>query len=146
MISNEQKTKCFSESMRVLKKVGLLVIAYIPGQYLNQILVTTDSRYIDKTLLNQIKHTGVLRSDNPKCFWTDTYYSSYDEMQELYKDNELDIVKHFAQDGMAPLFHNNMDSWNEEQFDTWYKYHLFVCEEKSIIDMSNHVVIIGRKN
>ncbi len=25
-------------------------------------------------------------------------------------------------------------------------YHLTVCEEKSIIDMSNHVVIVGRKN
>lgn len=146
LISNEQRTKCFSESMRVLKKGGLLVIAYIPRLYLNQMIVMADSRYIDKTLLNQIKNTGVLSSDDPKCFWTDTYYSSYDEMQELYKDNGLDIVKHFAQDGMAPLFHNNVDSWNEEQFDTWYKYHLSVCEERSIIDMSNHVVIIGRKN
>ena len=32
----------------------------------------------------------------PKCFWTDTYYSSYDEMQKLYKDNGVECVDHFA--------------------------------------------------
>lgn len=64
----------------------------------------------------------------------------------MYKMKGLTIEKHFAQDGMAPLFHNTIDTWNDEQFDIWYKYHLSVCEEKSIIDMSNHVVIIGRKN
>lgn len=46
---------------------------------------------------------------------------------------------------MAPMFHGTVDSWNEEQFETWYQYHLSVCEEKSMIDMSNHVVVIGRK-
>lgn len=31
--------------------------------------------------------------------------------------------------------------WNDEQFDTWLAYHLSVCCEKTIIDMSNHVVL-----
>lgn len=35
---------------------------------------------------------------------------------------------------------------DDEQFDTWLAYHLSVCAEKTIIDMSNHVVIIGKKN
>lgn len=56
------------------------------------------------------------------------------------------VVMHFAQDGMSPLFHNTVDMWNDEQFDTWLAYHLSVCAEKTIIDMSNHVVIIGKKN
>lgn len=81
----------------------------------------------------------------PKCFWTDTYYSSYDEMQKLYKDNGVECVDHFAQDGLAPLFHNRVDQWSDEQFETWFKYHLSVCSEKSIINMSNHVIIVGRK-
>lgn len=76
---------------------------------------------------------------------TDTYYSFYEEMQQLYKKNGVTIEKHFAQDGMAPMFHGTVDSWNEEKFETWYQYHLSVCEEKSMIDMSNHVVVIGRK-
>ena len=146
LTSEEMRRKCFAESMRVLKKGGLLVTAYIPRLYLNQMIVMSDTKYIDEILLNQIKNTGVLRSDDPKCFWTDTYYSSYEEMQQLYQNNGLSIEKHFAQDGMAPMFHKTVDTWSDEQFEIWYKYHLSVCEEKSIIDMSNHVVIVGIKN
>lgn len=142
----EMREKCFLESMRVLKKGGYLIISYIPRLYLNQVIVMSDNQYIDEKLLNQIRNTGVLKSDDPKCFWTDTYYSSYEEMQQIYRDNGLTIERHFAQDGMSPMFHNIVDTWSNEQFETWYKYHLSVCEEKSIIDMSNHVVIVGRKN
>ncbi|MBR1702620.1 MAG: hypothetical protein IJ716_11765 [Lachnospiraceae bacterium] len=73
------------------------------------------------------------------------YYSSSDEMQELYSKYDLNIVKHFAQDGLAPLFHQKVDEWNDEQFETWFQYHLSVCGEKSILDMSNHVLIVGQK-
>jgi hypothetical protein len=86
-----------------------------------------------------------LRHDDPKCFWTDTYYSSFDEMQDLYKQYNLDIVEHFAQDGLTPLFSEKVDKWNAEQFKVWIDYHLSVCTEKSILGMSNHVIIIGRK-
>lgn len=139
------RNKCLSESLRVLKKGGYLITAYIPRLYINQMIVMADENYIDERFLCQIRDTGILTHDDPKCFWTDTYYSSYDEMQKLYSDNGLEITDHFAQDGMSPMFHDNVDKWSSEQFETWFKYHLSVCSEKSIIDMSNHVVIIGRK-
>jgi Methylase involved in ubiquinone/menaquinone biosynthesis len=122
------RNKCLSESIRVLKKVDIL-LQHIFQDYI-----------LIRCLLCQLLH------DNPKCFWTDTYYSSYDEMQKLYKDNGIECIDQFAQDGLAPLFHNRVDQWNNEQFEIWLKYHLSVCSEKSIIDMSNHVIIIGRKN
>lgn len=139
------RNKCLSESIRVLKKGGYLIIAYIPRLFLNQMIVMSDNKYLDDKLLYQIRDTGVLLHDDPKCFWTDTYYSSYDEMQKLYKDNDIECIDHFAQDGLAPLFHNKVDQWSDEQFETWFKYHLSICSEKSIIDMSNHVIIIGKK-
>lgn len=140
-----QRKKCFEESIRVLKRGGYLITAYIPRLYLNQMIAMSDDKYLDRELLNQIKDTGVLLHDDPKCFWTDTYYSSYEEMQALYKKYDLEIVDHFAQDGLSPLFHANVDRWDDEQFETWFNYHLSVCSEKSIIDMSNHVIIAGRK-
>lgn len=139
------RIKCLRESIRVLKKGGYLITAYIPRLYLNQMIVMSDDKYLDAELLNQIRETGVLLHDDPKCFWTDTYYSTYDEMQKLYEDNGIECIDHFAQDGLAPLFHNTVDQWTDEQFGTWLEYHLSVCSEKSIIDMSNHVIIVGRK-
>lgn len=140
------RTKCFNESLRVLKKGGYFAAAYIPRLYLNQMLVMVDEKYIDAQFLNQIRDTGVLRQDDPNCFWTDTYYSSYEEMQRLFKENDLEVVMHFAQDGLAPMFCNNVDNWTKEQFQTWTEYHLSVCTEKSIVDMTNHALIIGKKN
>lgn len=145
LTDEDARSKCLSESIRVLKKGGLLITAYVPRLYLNQMMVMSDDKYLDRELLCQIRNTGVLLHDDPKCFWTDTYYSTYDEMQELYKNNGIECIDHFAQDGLAPLFRNTVDKWSDEQFAIWCEYHLSVCSEKSIIDMSNHVIIVGRK-
>ena len=56
-------------------------------------LVMSDDKYLDTELLAKIRDTGVLLHDDPNCFWTDTYYSSYEEMQKLYKDKGLKIVE-----------------------------------------------------
>ena len=61
------RNKCLSESIRVLKKGGYLITAYIPRLYLNQMLVMSDDEYLDKKLLCQIRDTGTLLHDNPKC-------------------------------------------------------------------------------
>mgnify|MGYP001052683885 CR=1 FL=1 len=145
-LTDEDKRKhCFEESLRVLKKGGLLIVAYIPRLYINQLLAVSDEKYLNSELLNQIKDTGILKHDDPDCFWTDAYYSSYEEMQKLFRSYNMDIVEHFAQDGLAPLFGEKIDKWSKEQFDIWLKYYLSICSQKSIIDMSNHVIIIGKK-
>lgn len=145
-LTNEKlRYKSLKESLRVLKKGGYLAVAYIPRLYINQMIVMEDDKYLDGQLLAQIRDTGIVRHDDPKCFWTDTYYSSYDEMQDLFISNNLDIIAHFAQDGMAPLFDKIVDKWNEDQFNTWFQYHLSVCSDRNIIDMSNHVLIVGKK-
>ncbi len=145
LIDAQSRMRCFEESLRVLKKGGLLITAYIPKFYLNQMITVSDDKYLDEQLLEQIKKTGVLHCSDPKCFWTDSYYASFDEMQGLYKRYNLEIVEHFAQDGLAPLFAKTVDKWGKEQFRIWMEYHLSVCTEKSIIGMSNHVIIAGRK-
>ncbi len=146
LTKEEQRTRCIAESLRVLKKGGLLVTAYIPRLFLNQMIAFADEKYLDDRFLDQIKETGVLDHEDPKCFWTDTYYSSYEEMVKIYSSLNLEIIDHFAQDGLAPMLYDTVDKWDPEQFRTWFHYHLSVCSEKSIIGMSNHAVIVGTKN
>lgn len=100
---------------------------------------------LDANLANQLISTGVLRHDDEKCFWTDTYYSSADEMERIYRESGLTVIDHFAQDGMTPQFCEKVDKWSEEQFEIWCNYHYSVCHEKSTLGASNHVVIVGRK-
>lgn len=100
---------------------------------------------MDTKLAEQLINTGVLKHDDEKCFWTDTYYSSMDEMEELYKRNELQVIEHFAQDGMSPLLREKVDAFNTAEFDVWCNYHYSICREKSVLGASNHVIIAGRK-
>ena len=145
LTEEEQREKCMSESLRVLKKGGLLFTAYIPRFYVYQFMALNDEQYLDDRLAKQIIETGVLRHDDEKCFWTDTYYASKREMEEIYLQNNMEIIDHFAQDGMTPQFANKVDTWNDEQFKIWCEYHYSVCREESTLGASNHVIIVGRK-
>ena len=145
LITEEQREKCMKECLRVLRKGGLLVIAYIPRYYVFQYIATSNEKYLDEHLAKQLIETGVLKHDDEKCFWTDTYYSSKDEMESIYRRYGLKIVDHFAQDGLAPLLSQKVDKWDENQFKTWCDYHYSVCREQSVLGASNHVIIIGRK-
>lgn len=145
LITQEQRKKCLSECLRVLKKGGLLVTAYIPRYYVFQYVAMSDEKYLDNTLAKQLVETGVLKHDDEKCFWTDTYYSSKEEMENIYSNYNLKITDHFAQDGLAPLLSYKVDSWNERQFKIWCDYHYSICREQSVLGSSNHVIIIGEK-
>lgn len=145
LADRRQREKCFSECLRVLKKDGILVTAYIPRYYVFQYVALSDSKFLDDSLAKQIINTGELRHDDEKCFWTDTYYASSEEMEKLYHNKHLQIIDHFAQDGITPLLHEKVDKWTEEQYAIWCEYHYSTCREKSILGASNHVIIIGRK-
>ncbi len=145
LIEKESRDKCISESIRVLKKGGILIISYIPRFLAFQYVAMSNSKYLNKTLAKQLIETGVLRQEDEMCFWTDTYYSTESEMEELFKNKNLEIIDHFAQDGLTPMFSEKIDNWNEKQFKIWCDYHYSVCREKSIIGASNHVIIAGKK-
>ena len=145
LLTEEQRSCCMSESLRVLKKGGLIFTAYIPRFYVFQYVAMSDSKYLDLRLAKQIMETGVLKHDDEKCFWTDTYYATKQEMEQMYLENGIEIIDHFAQDGATPHFASKVDSWNEEQFKIWCDYHYSVCREESVLGASNHVIIVGRK-
>ena len=145
LIAEDQREKCLSECLRVLKKGGILVTAYIPRFYVFQYVAMSDEKYLDSALAKQLVETGVLRHDDEKCFWTDTYYSSKEEMEMIYANHDIKVLDHFAQDGLAPLLSQKVDSWSEAQFKIWCDYHYSICREKSVLGASNHVIIIGEK-
>lgn len=145
LINENDRVRCFQESLRVLKKGGLLATSYIPRYYVFPYVAMQNDYFLDAKLAKQLTETGVLRHDDEKCFWTDTYYSSAEEMEALYRDYGMEVLDHFAQDGATPHFSQKVDGWNEGQFRIWCDYHYSICRQKSLLGASNHVMIIGRK-
>jgi len=114
------------------------------------VLDATDMSVFEDETFDVVLNMGpfyhlITEEQREKCFWTDTYYSSKEEMEAVYNRHKLKIVDHFAQDGLAPLLHEKVDGWNEEQFKIWCDYHYSICRENSVLGSSNHVVIIGEK-
>jgi 2-polyprenyl-3-methyl-5-hydroxy-6-metoxy-1,4-benzoquinol methylase len=145
LIGMEQREKCIQECLRVLKKDGLLATTYISRYSVFPYVSTSDSKYLTEKLSKQLFETGILKHDDPNCFWTDTYYASPDEMEKYYNKNSIEILDHFAQDGISPILKTAVDNWNETQFNIWCDYHYLSCREKSTIGASSHGMIIGRK-
>ena len=49
--------------------------------YVFQYIAMRNDYFLDEKLAKQLTETGVLRHDDDKCFWTDTYYSTKEEMK-----------------------------------------------------------------
>lgn len=145
LVDMSDREKCMRESLRVLKKGGFLITTYIPRYYVFQYVATQNKNFLDASLAKQIIQTGELHHDDEKCFWTDTYYSTYEEMEQLYQQYGVTVIDHFAQDGATAHFADKVDNWTDEEFKIWCDYHYSVCREKSLLGASNHVIIAGQK-
>jgi len=145
LIETSLREKCISECRRVLKKDGILVIAYINRYYIFPYLSTSDKKFLNMDLALKLVNTGTITHDDPNCFWTDSYYATPEEMENLLAKYDLKILDHLATDGLSPFLKEKVDSMNDDEFETWCNYHYLVCREKSILGASNHGLIIGRK-
>lgn len=145
LISEDMRRKCISECNRVLKKDGIIVVAYINRFYVFPYISTSDKKYLNMELGRQLVKTGIIRDEDTFCFWTDSYYATTEEMEKIFKDFSIDIIDHLATDGISPMLRDKIDKMSEEEFEVWCDYHYMVCREKSILGASNHGLIIGRK-
>ena len=145
LIDKRDRDKCLKECIRVLKKGGYLVVAYISRFYIYPHIAIEDRKYRDSDLAKKIINTGTIKHDDPNCFWTDCYFAVPEELEQDFKIYNVSVVDHLATDGLAPFVNDKFDDMDENEFETWCEYHYSVCRERSILGSSNHGLIIGRK-
>ena len=108
-VQQYQQSQQFEGMFKGVKERWLLITAYIPRYYVFQYVATNNVKYLDGHLAKQLIETGILKHDDEKCFWTDTYYSSKEKMETIYGEHGLKIIDHFAQDGLSPLLSQKID-------------------------------------
>lgn len=146
LIEADDRKKCISECLRVLKKGGILAIAYINKYYiLPQLLAGADRYVIHDSVVHKLIDNGVIKEGDKDCFWTDTFFTAPAEMENFLNCFDVEIVDHAAVDGLSPLLRKSIDDMSEEEYKTWINYQLRTCREKSILGISNHGLIICRK-
>lgn len=143
--SNVDREKCIKESLRVLKKGGILAIAYINKHFVLNSIMTRDKKFLTYNFIEKVLNKGVIKEGEKECFWTDTFFTTPMEMESFVKKFNTEIIDHVGTDGLSPLLKDFVDNMNDEKYSTWLHYSLNSCREKSILGMSNHGLLLCKK-
>ena len=141
----DDRVKCLSECKRVLKTGGVLISAYINRFFVIPQIISQDKKFINGDIIEQLLESGSMSHDDEFCFWTDAYFTTPEYMESVYKEMDLNIVDHIAADGISRFIKDALNGMDDNEFKIWCDYHYSTCREKSMLGISNHGLIFGRK-
>jgi len=145
-LTNEcYREKCIKESLRVLKKGGILAISYINKHFVLNSVMITDKRFLTNQFVDKILNTGVIKDGGKRVLLDRCFFTTPLEMEAFITKFNTKIIDHVGTDGISPFLKDFVDNMNDEEYDTWLHYILSSCREKSILGMSNHGLLICRK-
>ena len=134
LIEREEREKCITECLGVLKNGGIFVFAYINRNavYIDQF----NSNYADIETRKATLKTGV-----NGMFYT----MDFNEPDELVSNFPLEKITDIGVDGLVYPLKTRLNEATAEEFDEYMEYHLATCEQSSIIGHSIHGLWIGKK-
>ena len=146
LTEESDREKCIQESLRVLKKGGLLAVAYINKQFILHHVMLRDKNFLTNRFIDKILNTGVIKEGEKECFWTDAFFTSPIEMESFIQRYDVEIIDHVGTDGLNPFLRDYIDEMNDDEYSQWVYYTLKSCRDKSILGMSNHGMLLCKKN
>ena len=131
--------KAIDEAIRVTKKDGIIMIAYLTSDSIILSWVLKDHHFDRK---------GQAFDDNYKMInKVDEIFSAFyiDEFDDIMNNKQVQKLHMIASDGMSHHLKERIEELNEIEFNEWMKYQLSTCERKDLQGYSNHMLYIGRK-
>lgn len=130
------RKKAMMESLRILKKGGLLFVTYINGAAAVTSGMMNGSKSMDTVLKEYETGTpdGIFR------------YSSASEMEQTAEKFNVTIVKHIACDGTVYLHGGWLNQAESSEFEKYMQLHFMLCEDSHLLGYSLHGLIILQKN
>lgn len=141
LVTKEEQLKALNEAKRVLKKDGILLVAYIMNEY--AVIV---HGFRDNYILENIKENVI--DDNFHCTPKETDLYKYMRLEDINELNELSGLKRIkiiTPDGPSNYIRNILNKMDDETFNNYIKYHLSVCERQDLIGAAAHTLDILKK-
>lgn len=133
--TEEEREKCIAECLRVLKKGGLFVLAYINRNPCVLYQFWQEPK-------NIAKQTELIKTGDNNMF----YAVDFDEIDKVVEEFNLAKIKNIGVDGSVYPLQKKINSLNKKGFNDFLNYHFLVCEEPSVIGNSMHGLLIARKD
>lgn len=136
LYSKQDKLKALLEAKRITKKY--IFISYIMNEYSVIEYAFIDNHYHEV----KDKLTFDYHIDDPSALF---FQSRIEDLDELNKLADLDLVKRFAADGPSDYIRSVINKMDEETFNGYLDFHFKTCERKELLGASSHVVDILEK-
>lgn len=131
--------KAISEAIRVTKKSGKIIIAYITDD------AVILSYGVQKGNLKKLKELCDENWNMPKL--EEEIFATYkvEEFDKIISCFEVNKLETIAADGISLKLRDYINNFTEEEFDIYVNYHLTTCNRKDLIGHSSHVLEIIEK-
>ena len=137
----EEKLKALSEAKRVVKKGGIIFVAYIMNEF-SVITYAFKEKHIkegiEKGMLDASYHCTRTANDLYSMVRTE-------DIEELNREAGLERMQVVAADGAANYIRPFLNALDEEEFRYFIDYHLATCERADLLGASGHLVDILHK-
>lgn len=122
-----------------------MALAYINKHYVMHQVMLSDKQFLKKSFIDKILNSGVIKEGEKDCFWTDAFFTTPSEIEEIISYYNVKILEHISTDGITPFFRKSVDAMNEDEYNNWIYYLLKSCRNRDILGMSNHALILIEK-
>ena len=133
--NDEDKLKCIQEAKRVCKKNGKIFFAFISNDI---VVLTMQQEYADYLLHGAYDKETFQLYDYPFVFHT------LERCRDILRAGNIRIQNEVASDGISELLKDMIERMDEQSYRQYFRYHLYLCEKKECLGMSNHLLFIGR--
>lgn len=139
--TDKDRRQCISECIRVLKKDGVLAIAYLNKHAAFMYQFKSDKDFIKDEASRNIIDVGHFYEDDSDNF----YFTTSRDVERMLSDYNVQSVTNVATDGIGYLLKDTIESSDEEEYRPWVENHLRTCTEPSLIGYSLHALLVCRK-
>ena len=140
LYNSEDKNQAISESVRVCKKGGICIFAYLTHSSI------VWAYGVRKGCLSNLKYA--LNEDGSIRDIPEEIYNSFfiDEFGKLFEDKGTIFLKNVATDGLAPLMRDYIDDkMSDEDYNLLLQLHFATCERIDHQGYSSHMIYICQK-
>lgn len=141
ILDKENQIKALNEAKRVMKKEGILIVAYCMNEYA-VITHAFKENYIHDCIHNKQLDTQFHCRPNQNDLY---HYMRLEDIDFLNKKTNLTRIKIVAADGPANYMRSVLNQMDEATFNKFIEYHLSTCERLDLIGASAHTIDILTK-
>jgi ubiquinone/menaquinone biosynthesis C-methylase UbiE len=141
LYTKEDQNKAIQEAMRVTRKGGKVMIAFITHDS-----VIVNWGFLDGNIKQGIQDKIV--TDDFKCkIKPELLFVMFhvQDFKAMMQNNGCKTTHLIGTDGITNFFRSLLEEMDQETFDAWMDYQYTICEREDLIGYSSHVLYIGEK-